>query len=52
MYNNSNTQEKILSFQKTNDLKTLISKMRVPTVITSNSVNVSIGNLTYNFFIV
>lgn len=42
MYNKSSTQDKILNFQKTNDIKTLISQIRVTTTITRNSVNVSI----------
>lgn len=42
MYDKSNTPEKILNFQKTNDLKMLISQIRVTTTITKNSINVSI----------
>lgn len=38
----SSTQDKVLNFQKTNDIKTLISQIRVTTTITKNSVNVSI----------
>jgi len=42
MYNNSSTQEKIFNFQKTNDLKVLISTIRLTTTISKNSINVSI----------
>lgn len=42
MYNNSSTQEKILTFQKPTDLKNIISTIRLTTTITKNSVNVSI----------
>lgn len=41
MYNNSNSQEKIFNFQKTNDLKVLISTIRLTTTISKNSINVS-----------
>lgn len=51
MYNNSSTQDKILNFQKTNDMKTLISQIRVTTTITRNSVNVSIGILKLYYII-
>lgn len=43
MYNNSSTPEKIFNFQKTSDLKVLVTTIRLTTTITRNSVNVSIG---------
>lgn len=46
MYNNSSTQDKIFNFQKTNDLKVLISTIRLTTTISKNSINVSINLLT------
>lgn len=50
MYNNSSTQEKIFNFQKTSDLKVLISTIRLTTTITKNSVNVSIFISTFYFY--
>lgn len=55
MYNNSSTQDKILNFQKTHDLKALISTIRLTTNLSRNSVNVSINRyllLFYNFSII
>jgi len=52
MYNNSNTQDKILTFQKTSDLKVLISTIRLTTTITKNSVNVSTCLGIYLFCII
>jgi len=51
IYNNSSTQEKILSFQKTTDLKLLISNIRLTTTITKNSVNVNICIGIYILFL-
>lgn len=42
MFNNSTTQDKIFNFQKTTDLKVLISTIRLTTTITKNNINVSI----------
>lgn len=50
IYNNSSSLEKIFNFQKTSDLKVLITKIRLTTTVTRNSVNVSIGNI-YIYFI-
>lgn len=49
MYNSSNTQDKVLNFQKTNDLKALISTIRLTTNVSRNSVNVSI-NINIYFY--
>jgi len=52
IYNNSSCLEKIFNFQKTSDLKVLITTIRVTTTVTRNSVNVSIGNnLFYIYFV-
>jgi len=45
IYNNSSSLEKIFNFQKTSDLKVLITTIRLTTTVTRNSVNVSIGNI-------
>lgn len=50
IYNNSSSLEKIFNFQKTSDLKVLITTIRLTTTVTRNSVNVSIGNI-YIYFI-
>ncbi|XP_025202207.1 transcription-associated protein 1-like [Melanaphis sacchari] len=39
IYNNSSTLEKIFNFQKTSDLKELITTIRLTTTVTRNSVN-------------
>lgn len=51
IYNNSSSLEKIFNFQKTSDLKVLITTIRVTTTVTRNSVNVSIGNI-YVYFVI
>ncbi|XP_029341770.1 transformation/transcription domain-associated protein isoform X2 [Acyrthosiphon pisum] len=39
IYNNSSSPEKIFNFQKTSDLKVLITTIRLTTTVTRNSVN-------------
>jgi len=51
IYNNSSSPEKIFNFQKTSDLKVLITTIRLNTTVTRNSVNVSIGNI-YIYFVI
>jgi len=51
IYNNSSSLEKILNFQKTSDLKVLITTIRLTTTVTRNSVNVSIVNI-YIYFVI
>lgn len=50
MFNNSTTTEKIFNFQKTSDLKALISTIRLTTTITKNNINVSMDIHVYIFF--
>lgn len=50
IYKNSSTQEKILNFHNTPDLKILISTIRLTTTISKNSVNVSISILLFLYF--
>lgn len=51
IYNNSSSLEKIFNFQKTSDLKVLITTIRLTTTVTRNSVNVSIVNI-YIYFVI
>jgi len=51
IYNNSSSLDKIFNFQKTSDLKVLITTIRVTTTVTRNSVNVSISNI-YVYFVI
>lgn len=52
MFSNSTTLEKIFNFQKTTDLKALISTIRLTTTITKNNINVSIDILIISFFMI
>jgi len=49
IYNNSSTPEKIFNYQKTSDLKELITTIRLTTTVTRNSVNVSFDTFLYIF---